>query len=135
MTKPKKPETTLAESGWKPDAATRKWCADRHPTVDVDKTFEEFELIFEQNGKRWSSWSATFKRYINRSIEKGWDGVKYKPGGVRPDMEHLIQEARAIGFRDPHSYESPGAYRTALRGHAAEVPSNVRHIGAAIKRM
>lgn len=108
---------SLDESGYSLTDAVRTWCAAKHPTIDIEGTFEVFCDKALANDWIYANWDAALRNYIRNGNLYG--GIVYKAGMDNPAFAQLIAEARGIGFRDPLKGESPGAYRTALKAHDA----------------
>lgn len=84
----------------------------KFPRIDLDKTFEIFYDKALAQGWLYSHWPAAFRNYLRNAQQYG--GVEYKPGLHDPKFDHLIERARAVGFRMPRGIDSVGTYRQEL---------------------
>lgn len=123
MPKRTKNYTDIEEAGYELDDSMIAYMAERFPDMDPVGTFELFKDNCLANDRIYSSWPAAFRNYLRKPAD--WGGFAYKIGMAGdPTWRQLIIEARAVGFRQPHTpIESASAYRQALRSY--EPPSDL----------
>lgn len=110
-----KPASAIEDS-WRPEQKTINWVSAKFPQVEIEGTIEKFVLSALANGRMYSCWNSAFKTWVQRSIEKKWDGCAFKEGReFDPKWLPVLSEAHPYGFRNPHEYETPEVYRTELR--------------------
>jgi hypothetical protein len=112
MTKRAPAKITITAARFALDDKLRDWLDDRYPTIDQDVTLELFTDKALAKGWVYADWSAAFRNYMRRSKE--WGGVEYKTGLDDPAYSHLIQHAKAIGFRMPNKLDTAYSYRDSL---------------------
>lgn len=63
----------------------------------------------------YHDFDAALRTWIRNAVDKGYGGVVYKTGrAADPKWMPVILEGKNAGFREPHTHEQPGSYRTEL---------------------
>jgi hypothetical protein len=120
---------------------TISYVTEKFPTVNIEGTLERFTESAQAHGRMYADWQAAFRTWVRKAIENKWDGVEFKQGKVQdPKWISILKEVEPYGFRQPHSLESVGAYRTSFEmwkrtQKTARPVAPVLEFGQALKKM
>lgn len=114
------------------------WAEAKYPTVDVPGTFEVFSDYCRTHGSMYADWNAALRTWIRNGVDRGFGAIIFKQGrAADPKWMPVLAEAKQYGFREPHSSETVGAYRTEFemwKSREKRSTTNVASFGDSLKK-